>query len=372
MKHPNYDAFWQAADLIPHIKNVHPASLTVGGWFDAEDMYGALHVFKAADQNNPQGSERLVMGPWQHGGWANTLGDRLGDVQFDSKTSLFFQEHIQFPFFEYYLKEQGEMNLPHAYVFETGTNSWREYDSWPPKNGVRKSLYLEAAHELSFDAPRPAGEAFDEYTSDPAKPVPYYDKTDIDMAKAYMDADQRLQGRRTDVEEYETEPLVEDVTLAGPVEPTLEVSTTGTDADFVVKLIDVYPDNMPEDNAHPGARGASGAVPMGHYEQLVRGDVMRGRYRNSFEKPEPFAPGKVTKVHFVMTDIDHTFRAGHRIMVQVQSSWFPLVDINPQTFVDIYTAKASDFHKAQMRVYHAPNAESRVDVWVLPEQPAPK
>jgi hypothetical protein len=371
-QHPDYDAFWKACSLTQHVKNIHPAVLTVGGWFDAEDLYGTLHIFKAADRNNPQGSIRLVMGPWPHGGFANSDGDHLGDVQFASKTSVFFREHIEFPFFEYYLKERGEMNLPHAYVFETGTNSWREYDSWPPKNVTQKSLYLEAAHKLSFDAPHQTGDAFDEYTSDPAKPVPYYDKTNIDMAREYMDGDQRLQGRRTDVEVYETEPLDADITFAGPIEPSLEVSTTGTDADWVVKLIDVYPDNMPGDNARPGSRGAGGSTPMGHYEQLVRGEVMRGRYRNSFEKPEPFEPGKLAKVEFEMPDINHTFRTGHRIMVQVQSSWFPLVDINPQTFVNIYTAKPSDFHKAQMRVYHAPNAASHVDVWVLPEQPAPK
>ena len=372
LQHPDYDGFWRATNLTQHVKNIRPAILTVGGWFDAEDLYGALHIFEAADKNDPRGSIRLVMGPWPHGGWASTDGDHLGDVKFDSKTSLFFREHIEFPFFEYYLKERGELNLPHAYVFETGTNSWREYDSWPPKNVTRKSLYLQASHQLSFDAPRQGAEAFDEYTSDPAKPVPYFDKPDIDMVREYMDGDQRLQGRRTDVEVYQTEPLDADLTLAGPIHASLQVSTTGTDADWVVKLVDVYPDNMPDHGSPRGARAGDGATPMGDYQQLVRGEVMRGKYRNSFEKPEPFEPGKLAKVEFVMPDINHTFRTGHRVMVQVQSSWFPLADINPQTFVNIYTAKPSDFHKAQMRVYHSPNAASRVDVWVLPEQTAPK
>jgi hypothetical protein len=364
-QHPDYDAFWKACSLPQHVKNIRPAVLTVGGWFDAEDLYGALHIFTAADQNDPRGSIRLVMGPWPHGGWANTEGERLGDVQFGSKTSLFFREHIEFPFFEYYLKDKGEMNLPHAYVFETGTNMWREYPSWPPKEAVQKSLYLQPAGKLSFDPPRETREAFDEYTSDPAKPVPYYDKPNIDMAREYMDGDQRLQGQRTDVLVYETEPLEADVTVSGPIQPSLEVSTTGTDADWVVKLIDVYPGNMPDTEPRPGG------YRMGGYQQLVRGEVMRGRYRNSFEKPEPFEPGKLAKVEFVMPDVNHTFRTGHRIMVQVQSSWFPLVDVNPQVYVNIYTAKASDFHKAQMRVYHSPSAASHVDVWVLTAKAAP-
>ncbi len=364
LQHPDYDAFWKACNLAQHVKNIRPAILTVGGWFDAEDLYGTLHIFGAADKNDPRGSIRLVMGPWHHGGWASSEGDRLGDVQFGSKTSLFFREHIEFPFFEYYLKDRGEMNLPHAYVFETGTNSWRTYDSWPPKNVSRKSLYLKPSHKLSFDSPHQTGEPFDEYTSDPDKPVPYYDKPNIDMVREYMAGDQRLQGQRTDVLVYETEPLDADVTVAGPVEPSLEVSTTGTDADWVVKLIDVYPGNMPDADPRPSG------YRMGGYEQLVRGDLMRGRYRNSFEKPEPFEPGKITKVEFVMPDVNHTFRTGHRIMVQVQSSWFPLADINPQVFVNIYTAKASDFRKAQMRVYHSAAAASHVDVWVLPSKPA--
>ena len=364
IQHPDYDAFWKARNLTPHVKNIRPAVLTVGGWFDAEDLYGALHIFGAADKNDPRGSIRLVMGPWPHGGWANTDGDHLGDVQFGSKTSLFFREHMEFPFFEYYLKDRGEMNLPHAYVFETGTNTWREYTSWPPKNVTKKSLYFQPSGELSFNPPPQSGEGFDEYTSDPAKPVPYYDKPNIDMVREYMDGDQRLQGRRTDVLVYETAPLDADVTFSGPVQPSLEVSTTGTDADWVVKLIDVYPGNMPDSDTR------AGGYPLGDYEQLVRGEVMRGRYRNSFEKPEPFEPGKLAKVEFVMPDINHTFRTGHRLMVQVQSSWFPLVDINPQVFVNIYTAKASDFRKAQMRVYHSAAAASHLDVWVLPREPA--
>jgi hypothetical protein len=308
------------------------------------------------------------MGPWRHGGFANTDGDQLGDVHFASKTGVFFRENIEFPFFEYYLKGLGEMKLPAADVFETGTNQWRQYDSWPPKDATPQSLYLGAQGKLAFQPPTAAGDAFDEYVSDPAKPVPYYDTNANDMVAQYMVADQRLQGRRTDVLVYQTEPLDEDVTIAGPVQPSLSVSTTGTDADWVVKLIDVYPSDVQDTTPRaPGAGGPRAAAnPMGCYEQLIRGETMRGRYRNSFEKPEPFVPGKVAKVQFVMPDINHTFRRGHRIMVQVQSSWFPLVDLNPQKFVNIYTAKPSDFQKAQMRVYHSPAAESRLNVLVVP------
>jgi len=365
LQHPNYDAFWQARNLLRHEKNIRPAVLTVGGWFDAEDLYGALNIYKTAAKNAPAGPMRLVMGPWCHGCWSHAEGDHLGDVRFNASTSAFYREHIELPFFEYYLKGKGEMVLPTAYVFETGTNQWRRYDSWPPKNTVAKTLYFGSNGALT-SAPPAEANAFDEYVSDPAKPVPYIDKTDIGMAREYMVADQRLQGRRTDVLVYQTEPLQEDITLAGPVEPSLRVSTTGTDSDFVVKLIDVYPGDVTDPEPNPTE------ARMGAYEQLVRGEVMRGRFRNSYEKPEPFQPGKLTKIEYVMPDVNHTFRRGHRIMVQVQSSWFPLVDLNPQTFVNIYTAKASDFQKATERVYRSKDAASRVNVMVLTSAGAEK
>ncbi|MGH9326781.1 MAG: CocE/NonD family hydrolase [Terriglobia bacterium] len=352
MQHPNFDAFWKARSVPQYVKDIKPAVLVVGGWLDAEDLYGALHVYQAAAKNNPSGPIRLVMGPWCHGCWSSTEGDGLGDVRFPTKTSEFFRQDIEFPFFEYYLKGRGEMRLPNAYVYETGTDQWRKYDSWPPRDATRKALYLGPHGTLSFEAPTGAGEAYDEYVSNPAKPVPYINKISIDMLRPYMDADQRFAARRTDVLVYQTPPLNADVTFTGPVDPSLEVSTTGTDADWVVKLIDVYPGNMPNH--------------LGGYEQMVRGDVMRGRFRKSFSSPAPFVPGKITKVQFDMPSINHTFGRGHRIMIQVQSSWFPLVDINPQKFVDIYTAKASDFQTARMRVYHSPTAESRVFIWVLP------
>jgi putative CocE/NonD family hydrolase len=369
MQHPNYDAFWQARNLLPNLRNVKPAVLTVGGWFDLYNLYGALEVYAATEKNNPGISNTLVMGPWCHGCWEFEDGDHLGTVYFNSQTSVFFREKMEFPFFEHYLKGKEDPKLPEAYVFETGSNQWRQYESWPPKNTTKEALYFVANGRLSFEPPTEA-EGVDEYISDPAKPVPYMDQTSRDMNPEYMIADQRLQGRRTDVLVYQTEPLTDDVSIVGPVQPSLMVSTTGTDSDFVVKLIDAYPPGA-EDNNSGGEDGGGNnssdlqRVHMGSYEQLVRGEPMRGRYRDSFEKPEGFTPNKLTKVEFVMPDVNHTFRRGHRIMVQVQSSWFPLVDLNPQKFVDIYTAKASDFQKATERVYREKGAASRVNVFVL-------
>jgi putative CocE/NonD family hydrolase len=355
-QHPNYDAFWQARNLLPHLKNIKPAVLTVGGWFDAEDLYGALNTYKTIAKNGPGERVRLVMGPWCHGCWSVPTYDSLGDIHFNSMVSDFYQRNIEFPFFEYYLKGKGANDLPNAYVFETGTNQWRKYDAWPPTNTAQKTLYLGAGGTLSFNAP---AEGFDEYVSDPNKPVPFFEHTTSGMARPYMDGDNREQGWRTDVLVYQTEPLTEDITLAGPLRPSLQVSTTGTDSDFVVKMIDVYPVDVP--NADPNPM----QIEMGGYQQLVRGEPMRGRFRNSYEKPEAFKPGQQAKIEFVMPDVNHTFRRGHRIMVQVQSTWFPLVDLNPQTFVpSIYQAKPSDFQKATQRVYRGANG-SKLNVWVV-------
>lgn len=359
IQHPNYDSYWKARNLPQHLKNIKPAVLTVGGWFDAEDLWGTLHSYDSANRQSPQGDVKLVMGPWCHGCWARTAGDHLGNVTFGSKTSPYYQEHIEFPFFEHYLKGKPEPNLAEATVFETGTNQWRNYDSWPPKNTKKVSLYLAANGKLTMQ-PSPTGAAYDEYVSDPAKPVPFINDIAIDMTREYMTDDQRLQGRRTDVIVYQTDPLDRDITLAGPVDPTLFVSTSGTDSDFVVKLIDVYPNDYPDPDPNPKE------IHMGGYQQLVRGDIFRGRYRNSYEKPEAFQPNKVTKLAFNIPDVNHTFRRGHRIMVQVQSSWFPLVDLNPQKFVpNIYMAKPEDFQKATERVYHTADAPSRIDVLEL-------
>ncbi len=358
LKHPNYDEFWQSRDIRRHLKNIKPAVMTVGGWFDAEDLFGALAVYKAIEKQNPQANNMLVMGPWFHGGWSRGDGDHLGAVSFDSKTSAFFRENIEFPFFNFYLKDKGDPKLPEAYVFETGTNVWRKQDAWPPKNVVPNILYFQANGKLAFSMPNEPN-AFDEYVSDPNKPVPYIASYKAGMTREHMVEDQRFASSRTDVLTYQTDPLPNDMTLAGPIDASLFVSTTGTDSDWVVKLVDVYPDDYPNPDPNPTD------VTMGGYQQLVRGEAFRGRFRKSFEKPEPFTPGKMDRVEYQLPDIYHTFRRGHRIMVQVQSSWFPLADRNPQTYVDIANAKSTDFVKATQHVYRMPGASSAIKVSVV-------
>jgi putative CocE/NonD family hydrolase len=362
MKHGTYDEFWQARNLRAHMKNIRPAVLTVGGWFDAENLFGALETFRQVEKHSTKlAHNTLVMGPWSHGGWNRGDGEALGDVTFNARTSVYFREKIELPFFEYHLKGKGNFKTPKAWVFETGTNLWRTHDAWPPRQSQEKALYFRSRGRLMWSPPAntDAGEQLDEYVSDPARPVPYIDKIDNRMMAGYMVADQRFAGRRPDVLVYQTDVLDEDVTLAGPIEATLHVSTTGTDADWVVKVIDVYPDDYPDPKPNPAG------VRMGGYQQLVRGDVMRGKFRSSFSKPEPFTPGSQAEVKFTLSDICHVFRPGHRIMVQVQSTWFPLVDRNPQTFVDIYRAKPSDFRKATHRVYRSPELASHLKVRVV-------
>lgn len=362
MRHGSYDEFWKARNLRPHLQKIRPAVMTVGGWFDAENLFGALETYKRVEATSPGSANTLVMGPWLHGGWERGDGASLGHVPFNAKTGEFFREKIELPFFEFHLKGKGDFKPPEAWVFETGTNLWRKHDAWPPRTARVQTLHLSGDGKLAFDpaADATASEAHDEYLSDPAKPVPFIDKIGIGMLPEYMVADQRFAARRPDVLVYQTDVLKEDLTIAGPILADLRVSTTGTDADWVVKLIDVYPDDYPDPNPNPTG------VRMGGYQQLVRGDVMRGKFRNSFEKPEPFEPGKSTQVKFNLQDTCHTFRAGHRVMVQIQSSWFPLVDRNPQTFVDIYSAKPSDFRKATQRVYRSRELPSRVTLLVVP------
>ncbi len=359
MKHGNYDAFWQARNLRPHLKNIRPAVMTVGGWFDAENLFGALETYRAVEKQSPQTDNTLVMGPWFHGGWARGDGEQLGDVRFNSKTSAYYRETIELNWFERLLKDKGSNQHAEAWIFETGTNEWHRYDAWPPKQAEPRSLHLLADGKLGWDAP-PKGNSFAEYTSDPAKPVPHTDKISNIMAVEYMSGDQRFASRRPDVLTFTTDALDNDVRLVGPLEVDLWVSTTGTDSDFVVKLIDVYPDDLSDPSPNPTG------VRLGGYQQLVRGDIMRGKFRESFEKPAPFKPGEPTRVRFTLQDVGHSFRSGHRIMIQVQSSWFPLFDRNPQTFTDIYSAKAEQFQSATQRVYVAGEHASRIEVRVLP------
>jgi putative CocE/NonD family hydrolase len=373
MRHDAYDDYWKPRNLAPHMKNIHCAVLTVGGWFDAEDLQGPFSTFHAIDKNNSGIFNALVVGPWVHGGWARFEGEHLGRVDFASNTGDYYRKNILFPFFEQYLKGNGDAKLPKAYVFETGTNVWRRYATWPPKEAETKTLYFRAGGGLSFDPPAADSPAFDEYVSDPAKPVPFINYFSTDVPQEYMVSDQRFASSRTDVLVYETPELQEDVTIAGPVSPKLFVSTSGSDSDWDVKLIDVYPADYPNsklDETKPEDRKSRADVgaptfAMGGYQQLVRGEPFRGKFRHSFEKPEAFPPGKVEQIDFAMPDVNHTFRRGHRIMVQVQSSWFPLTDRNPQTFVNIPDAKPSDFVKATERVYHAKGATSGIVVGLL-------
>lgn len=350
MSHPNYDDYWQARNIRPHLRNIKTPVMTVGGWFDAEDLFGALNTYKTIEETNPGARNTLVMGPWFHGGWARSDGDVLGGVSFGQKTSLAYRETVELPFFNCLLKDICNRELAEATVFETGSNQWRHYDSWPPKNVESRELFFNANGGLSFGASAGAS-AFDEYVSDPAHPVPFINNIAIGMTREYMTEDQRFAATRPDVLVYRTDVLDRDVTLAGPIKATLFVSTTGTDSDFVVKLIDVFPDSAPET--------------MGGYQMLVRGEPMRARFRNSFSKPEAMEPGKITKIEFTLPDVNHAFQRGHRIMVQIQSSWFPLVDRNPQKFVDIYRATEADFQKSTQRVYHAGANASRLTVNAL-------
>jgi uncharacterized protein len=351
MSHPIYDAFWQARNTRTHLKGMKPAIMIVGGWFDAEDLFGALNTYKSIEKESPGAYNILVMGPWYHGGWSRSDGETLGNVKFGSRTGVFFREEIEFPFFSHFLKGNGELKLPEAYVFETGRNQWRRYDTWPPRQAEARKLYLEAGSSLSLEPPKSGSSPYDEYVSDPDKPVPFIGDTAIGMIREYMVEDQRFASRRPDVLTFQTEPLHSDTTVAGPVIADLQVSTTGTDSDWIIKLVDAYPENP-----------AEGDPRMAGYEQLVRGEPMRGKFRNSYEKPEPFVPGQITRVEFTLPDVNHTFLRGHRIMVQVQSSWFPLVDRNPQQFLDIYKASAADFRKATQRVYHAKENPSFVQL----------
>ncbi len=371
MNHDTYDDYWKARNLAPHLKNIHCAVLTVGGWFDAEDLYGPFRVFRSIEENDPGIYNGLVEGPWVHGGWGRLDGEHLGSVSFGSKTAAYFRDHMQFPFFEKYLKGRETEDLPKAYVFETGTNVWRKYSSWPPANAATRALYFQSHGGLSFTAPHAAQDSFDEYVSDPNHPVPFIGYIARSVPQEYMVADQRFASTRPDVLVYQTEPLEEDVTIVGPVSPRLFVSTSGTDSDFDVKLIDVFP----PDYGQQEERGAGGRAPftdvpppsitMAGYQMLLRGWPMRAKFRNSWEKPEAMVPGQVVELNVTAPDINHCFRKNHRIMVQVQSSWFPLTDRNPQTFVNIPDAKPEDFKKATERVYHGKGRSSGVVVHVL-------
>jgi putative CocE/NonD family hydrolase len=346
-----YNEYWQSRSIWKHLTGIKPAAMVVGGWFDAEDLQGPLRTFDFMEHHTPPATNMLVMGPWTHGGFARGEGDKVGNVSFGSNTSAYFREHIEFPFFRYQLKGKGDGKFPRAWVFQTGVNQWRKFDSWPPKDAQPETIYLDAKGKLSLT--QPAAPSIDEYVSDPNKPAPYIGHVLQGMRFDYMTEDQRFASTRTDVLVYKSEVLDHDVTVTGPIGVDLKVATSGTDSDFVVKLIDVYPNDYPETEpppANPRLQPAN-AIHMGGYEQLVRGEPFRGKYRKSFEKPVPFEPNKPDRITYNMPDVCHTFRTGHRIMVQVQSSWFPLTDRNPQKFMDIPNAHPEDFVKATERLY---------------------
>jgi len=360
LRHPNYDEYWERQNPLKYLTNIRHPVLVVAGWFDAEDFYGPLETYRAIEKANPSNKCTLVVGPWLHGGWASMPGDRLGDISFGTTTGEYFRQNVELPFFNYYLKDKGNLNLPEALVFETGSNQWKSYDRWPPSQTETKALHFQPGGGLAFTPPAgSAGEGFDSFVSDPAKPVPFSAEIRTTQGHLWMIEDQRFAATRPDVLVYQTEPLSEDVTIAGPIIASLHVSTTGTDADWVVKLIDVYPANAPDITPNP--RG----VRMGEYQMLLAGEVFRSKYRNSFSKPEPLAPGQPTRIEFSLRDRYHRFLKGHRIMVQVQSTWFPVIDRNPQKFMDIYRAKDSDFQKQTHRVYRSVKLPSSVKVNVL-------
>ena len=355
---PDYDNFWKARDPRQFLKNVTPAVMTVGGWFDAEDLYGTLHTYSAIEsQNSPSVKNFLVMGPWSHGQWAYGKATNLGNIYWGTDANKKFATLEKY-FFDHYLLGKSGPEIPEATIFVTGSNEWRTFDTWPPRNVSEKKLFLQPDGGISFSSPD-INSSYDEYISDPMKPVPYSAAVHINRTAEYMTDDQRFAARRPDVMVYKTDILQEDITLTGPVTADLFVSTTGTDADYIVKLIDVLPEDTEPDIS------SVVSVPLGGYQMLVRGEVFRGKYRNSFERPEPFVPGKVTEVKYGIPDIAHTFKKGHRIMIQVQNSWFPLVDRNPQKFVDIYTCSDSDFQKATQRIYHDTGNPSSISVTVL-------
>jgi len=365
--HPDYDAWWKARDARNATKNLKPAMLWVGGLFDAEDTWGAWNSYKAAEANNPDNEfNKLVMGPWYHVQWANNDGTHLGNIEFGSNTSLWYQQKVEIPFFNYYLKGKGGFpKLAEATIFITGENNWREFDQWPPKVKEDKLLYLQQRGALDWNLP-PSGTSFTDYLSDPAKPVPYTEDVHYVRTREYMTDDQRFAERRPDVITFKTPVLTEDVTVTGIVTADLYTSISTTDADFVVKLIDVFPDNLSYNKPDVYANADPVNVyPMGGYEMLVHGEIFRGRYRKSYEKPEPFTPGKIEQVKFDIGDVAHTFKKGHHIMIQIQSSWFPLADRNPQTFVNIYKATEADFQKATIKVMHSEKYPSSIRLPVL-------
>lgn len=360
--HPNYDEFWQSRNILPHLKGVKAATLVVGGLFDTEDLFGTFATYQAMQNQNPKADVRMVVGPWMHGGWLRTDGKQLGGADFGFKTAQTFRDTVELPFFEHHLKDAPAPDLPEALVFETGANRWRRFEQWPPKKAQPQRLHMASKGRLSVAAPTASSTASERFISDPAKPVPYTMEVTNRWAKKYMTEDQRFASWRPDVLVYRSEPLTEAVTVAGNMSAHIWLATTGTDADVVVKVIDELPGRMPGHKQRP-----KGQRDLGGTQQLVRGEVMRGRFRRSYEAPEAFVPNEPSLVRFELHDVLHTFKRGHRIMIQVQSSWFPFIDRNPQTYVEsIFNAKPEDFQTQTHRVYRGDKTSSRIEFRILP------
>jgi putative CocE/NonD family hydrolase len=390
VQHPNYDSFWRSRAVAPHLSQTKVPTLNVAGWWDQEDFYGPIKIYETWEKQDTGRVNMLVVGPWNHGGWSNGFGDRLGPINFGSPTAWQYREKIQVPFFAHYLKDRPAHladdlvprdskggkdrsmsdGFPEVLSFRTGADTWKAYDCWPPTGSSTRRLYLREGGKLSFDPPGPApagtnsqGDGCvgcDEYVSDPARPVPYYQRP---ISPHYADQrwaewlvqDQRFAHLRPDVLSYETEPLTEDLDVAGPVIGRLFASTSGTDSDWIVKLIDVYPETQ--------------SGPLAGYQLTVAGDVLRARFRKSFERPEPLIPDRREEFRIDLRWTDHRFRKGHKIMVQVQSTWFPLIDCNPQTFVpNIFEAKASDYVTTKQRIFRLEGSASHLELSVPPKE----
>jgi hypothetical protein len=347
MQHPDYDAYWKAQNMLPYLNGITIPVLNVAGWFDAEDFYGPMTIYREIEKRNPTNRSTLVVGPWSHGGWnGHPDGRSLGNIQFNEATATYFRHEVQFPFFLHHLKDKGTLDLPEVLAFETGGNTWKPFKAWPHHTpSETRRLYLQANGGLSFDVPPEAGDSVDSYVSDPAKPVPYTAETRFTQGHLWMLEDQRFASSRPDVLVYETNDLQEDVTISGPIQAKLFVASSGTDSDFIVKLIDVYPGSAKDNEPNPAA------VRMGHFQMLVSAEVFRAKYRNSFSKPEALVPNEPATITIDLPDRNHRFLKGHRVMVQIQSTWFPVIDRNPQVFTNIYEAKESDFRSATQRVY---------------------
>jgi putative CocE/NonD family hydrolase len=362
--HPNYDTFWKQQAMPNLLTKPKVPNLNVAGWWDQEDAYGPMKIYELLERSDPDHLNYLVAGPWNHGGWARSSGKSLGPISFGSDTSLYFRQKIEAPWFAYWLKNKGSLPLKEALLFQTGSDKWVQFDSWPPQNAPTRELYFQEGGRLSFDAPSSATpQSFDSYVSDPAHPVPYRHRP-IDMTypddhpggwPTWLVEDQRFVDNRPDVLTWQTEELREDTTVAGQVTAKLFASTTGSDSDWIVKLIDVYPETYADDWKLSG------------YELMIADEVFRGRFRKSFEKPEPITPDAITPFTIDLHTANHVFKKGHRVMVQVQSTWFPIIDRNPQRFVpNIFAAQESDYQKATQRIYRSKEYPSGVVVSILP------